>query len=338
MSANLDETKGFVALAFTGAMSKIWHKSGQSIDAEAARIGRPLTLAETFKLGGADYEVIKAPLCYQVKATSGDHFLTYPNRFAHVRVDTGAAVGMGSGNYKLVQASDIRDTLQQYIDADPRFSLTTVGALDDGWRLWAQLQFDGDYVVAGDKHTRHLLLSTTFDTSASTVGKMSVTRVVCENTFNGALGEASPEINIRHNTKFDADIARRQLSAIAQGFEAYKAMGDALALTTMTKDQLSTFVRDMLDIPADAKKEDVSKRKLNQRQAIIDALLISANERAVTVERGVDAFTALQAITRYVDHDRNDDDTEGRLFGSGAALKDKALGLLLPMLKDKVAA
>jgi hypothetical protein len=46
----------------------------------------------------------------------------------------------------------------------------------------------------------------------------------------------------------------------------------------------------------------------------------------------------LQAITRYVDHDRNNDDTEGRLFGSGAALKDKALGLLLPMIADKVAA
>jgi phage/plasmid-like protein (TIGR03299 family) len=307
-----------------------------------------LTLAETFKLGGADYHVVKAPLCYQVPATPGDppafrvspagRFLTYPNRFAHVRVDTSAAVGMGSGNYKLVQPSDLQATLAQYIEADPRFSLTTVGALDDGKRIWAQLQFDGAYEVAGDKHTRHLLLSTTFDASASTVGKMSTTRVVCENTFNGALGETAPQINIRHNVTFSADKARRDLSAIAQGFEAYKAMGDALALTTLTREQLSTFIRDVLDIPADAKKEDVSTRKLNQRQAIIDALLISANERAVTVERGVDAFTALQAITRYVDHDRNDGDTEGRLFGSGAALKDKALGLLLPMLKDKVAA
>jgi phage/plasmid-like protein (TIGR03299 family) len=333
MSANLDTTLGFVALAFTGPMSQIWHKSGQSIDAEVARVGRPLTLVETFKLGGADYHVVKRDLEY-----SHDGVMhPYPDRFAHVRVDTGAPVGMGSGKYKLVQPADIQATLAQYIEADPRFSLTTVGALDEGKRIWAQLQFDGTYEVAGDKHKRHLLLSTTFDASASTVGKMSTTRVVCENTFNGALDEAAPQINIRHNATFSADKARRDLSVIAQGFEAYKAMGDALALTTLTREQLSAFIRDVLDIPADAKKEDVSTRKLNQRQAIIDALLISANERAQGID-AVDAFTALQAITRYVDHDRNDDDTESRLFGSGAALKDKALGLLLPMIADKVAA
>jgi hypothetical protein len=52
----------------------------------------------------------------------------------------------------------------------------------------------------------------------------------------------------------------------------------------------------------------------------------------------VEKVPLLEAITRYVDHTRDQDDTESRLFGSGAALKDKAWQLLLPRIADKVAA
>ena len=64
------------------------------------------------------------------------------------------------------------------------------------------------------------------------------------------------------------------------------------------------------------------------RQAIIDALRVSCTERNLPEREPVDAFTTLQALTRYVDHTRDSDDTESRLFGSGAALKAKGMALL----------
>jgi hypothetical protein len=50
----------------------------------------------------------------------------------------------------------------------------------------------------------------------------------------------------------------------------------------------------------------------------------------------------LQAITRYVDHDRAAQGGQvgqfaSAQFGSGDALKGKALNLLVPLVKDKVA-
>jgi hypothetical protein len=107
----------------------------------------------------------------------------------------------------------------------------------------------------------------------------------------------------------------------------------------MSPDELRFFIRDALDIPVDAKPDDVSTRKKNQRAAIIEALMVSADERNQAVKT-MDAFTAFQGLTRYVDHERDVDDTEGRLFGSGAGLKDKALSFLMamPALAEKVAA
>lgn len=344
MSANLDTTLGFVALAFTGPRSKIWHGTGQSIDQKAVELGRPLTFEELWSLAGCNFQVEKVPLVIDLASGQYDHIepakrmLAYPDRFANVRTDVGAPLGIVSDQYQLVQPAEIRDTFEAYTKADERFQITTVGALNGGRRIWAQLQFNGPQTVAGDAHTAKLLLSTTFDASGCTRGKGVMTRVVCENTIAAADGEVSPTISVRHSTKFDAHKARRDLAKVCAGFERFKAMGDALAGDKMTGEELSGFIRDVLDIPRDAKKEDVSTRKLNQRQAIIDAMLISCNERAVNAKAGsVDAFTALQAVTRYVDHDRDAGNDENRLFGSGMALKQKALGLLLPRIKDKVA-
>ena len=56
-------------------------------------------------------------------------------------------------------------------------------------------------------------------------------------------------------------------------------------------------------------------------------------------------WSALQAVTRYADHDRSvqkGDQSESvarfssAQFGTGDAIKGKAMGLLMPMIKDRV--
>jgi hypothetical protein len=81
---------------------------------------------------------------------------------------------------------------------------------------------------------------------------------------------------------------------------------------------------------------------MNQFSALRSAY--SATVREGT-ERGT-VWTALNAVTRYVDHDRstrNGDNQESARFdsaqfGSGAALKAQAWNLLMPLVRDKVAA
>lgn len=125
-----------------------------------------------------------------------------------------------------------------------------------------------------------------------------------------------------------------------QCFAQFKAMGDALAQNEMAKDEVSAFFKTCLDIPFEAHPADISGRKLNQFTAL-------SNAYRTTIAEGTPAGTAwaaLNAITRYVDHDRSTrggaSEGEARLlssqFGSGAALKEKAMGLLMPRIADKV--
>ena len=328
MAHDLDMSLGFPALAFAGSRDSIWHKLGQSVDEQETKIGRKLTAAEWFKLAGCDYTVRKVALEF----SADGEMQVYPDRFAHVRNDTHKPVGMGSSGYQLVQPVDLQITLEQYQSVDSRFEFTTVGSLNDGKRIWAQLQFNGEMTVAGDAHKAHLLASTSFDSGSSTTFQGAMTRVVCANTIAAAFGESAPVIRIRHSGVFSPERARKELAALCQGFDKFKVMGDALAQRKMAPEELGFFLGDVLDIPRDATKNEVSTRKQNQRQAIIDALRISCSERGLLEREPVDAFTTLQALTRYVDHGRDADDTESRLFGSGAALKAKAMALLVPLV------
>jgi hypothetical protein len=96
-----------------------------------------------------------------------------------------------------------------------------------------------------------------------------------------------------------------------------------------------------LDIPADAKPADISTRKQNIARDLVGAYNATKVERNSTQD---DVWSALQAVTRYVDHDRTVRGSDGTpdsllasrfeagTWGSGDDLKGKALGLLLPMV------
>jgi hypothetical protein len=114
-----------------------------------------------------------------------------------------------------------------------------------------------------------------------------------------------------------------------------------LAANEMARSEVSDLFKSLLDIPFDTKWADVSTRKQNQFRDMSDAYRTSVREGAPDGS----AWAALNAITRYVDHDRSTRSAdssadEARLlssqFGSGAALKAQAMDLLLPRIRDKV--
>src|SRR5262249_54016343 len=149
--------------------------------------------------------------------------------------------------------------------ADPRFSLDVAGSLNRGEIIWATARYDGDTTVAGDKHVARLLMTTSFDSTMATINRATMTRVVCNNTLNCALADKQKSfVRTRHNTKFNAQRVGSELARIAQGFEAYKVMGNAMAQVHLDKEQVSKLFKVVLDIPFDAKKEDVGARKMNQ--------------------------------------------------------------------------
>jgi phage/plasmid-like protein (TIGR03299 family) len=262
-----------------------------------------------------------------------------------VRQDNGHVLGLASDQYQVVQPGDVLEWFEKYISVDDRFHLDAAGVLHGGEQLWATARFNGDLMVAGDKHTARLLMSTSYDLSKPTINQATTERAVCNNTLNVAWADKRAVIRTSHRTRFDGDSVHRELGQIAQSFATYKAMGDAMAQTSMAMDEVSRFFKGVLDIPVEAKKEDISTRKLNQFDDLKRAWNVTRRERNDSGKPETDVWSALQAVTRYVDHDRAVKSGEmgeevsrfaAAQFGSGDALKGKAMGILMPLIRDKV--
>jgi phage/plasmid-like protein (TIGR03299 family) len=336
MAHNIDMTNGRANMAFIGNRNDIWHRLGQQMPANAS-------IDDWARQAGLNWEAIKVPAIASLNGAQFDHipaakrFVEVEDRNFIVRSDNGHPLGYVSDRYQPVQPREVLDWFQRYIAVDDRFALDVAGSLKSGEIIWATATFNGGLDIAGDKHVARVLMTTTFDGTGSTINRGCMTRVVCNNTLDIALVEKGATIRTRHSTRFDAGKVGRELAQVAKGFAQYKAVGDALAQAEMAKDQVSNFFKQVLDIPFDAKQDDISTRKLNQFRSLSQAYKTSVREGAPDGS----AWAALNAITRYVDHDRTSGSDEQKFlsaeFGSGAAMKEQAMGLLLPLIKDKVA-
>jgi phage/plasmid-like protein (TIGR03299 family) len=348
MAHNLDTTTGRHAIAFMGDRNDIWHRHGQAMQAGQS-------IDDWSKAAGLDWQAIKVPALADLRALSAT---AWPRDFKEsagvaradgrhfvVRSDNGHILSPStvSDVYQPVQPRAMLDWFQRYISVDDRFQLDVAGALKKGEIIWATATYRDAPKVAGEAHVMRMLMSTTFDLTASTINKGTTVRVVCNNTLDTALADGSKSVvKTRHNTKFDPARVGAELARIAGGFDAYKAMGDAMAMVEMSETDLKTFFRGVLEIPFDATAEDISKRKLNCYGELSSALTRTRGER--NEPRGhASAWTALQAVTRWVDHEKtvrngHGNPEEARLvasqFGSGSDTKDRAVALLTAMAPD----
>jgi phage/plasmid-like protein (TIGR03299 family) len=324
MAHNIDN------IAFMGSRNDVWHRLGKEMAAG-------MSIDDWAKAAGLDWTADKR----EVFSHDGEYHPCEGWR-AIVRSDTKHCLGIASDRYQPVQPRDILDWFERYIAVDERFQLDVAGSLKYGEIIWATATYRDPLEIAGDKHVPRVLMTTTFDGTGSTINQGTMTRVVCNNTLNVALADKRALVRTRHNTRFDPARVGAELAQIASGFSEYKKMGDALAQVEMAKDETSKFFRACLDIPFDATTADVSTRKLNQFQALNNAYRATVNEGT----QPHTAWTALNTITRYVDHDRT---TRGNgvsaeekqftsaQFGSGAALKSKAVELLLAKMEATLA-
>jgi phage/plasmid-like protein (TIGR03299 family) len=336
MAHNIDMTNGRANIAFLGDRADIWHRLGQEMQ-------DGMSIPQWAAAAGLDWTAIKVPALAALSGPLFDHLdastrmrVVEERKFV-VRSDNGRPLGYVSDQYQPVQPVEVLEWFQQYIGVDERFKLDVAGSLKNGEIIWATASYADSLNIVGEEHKARLLMTTTFDGSGATINKATMTRVVCNNTLDAALSDKKATIRTRHNTRFDAVRVGRELATIAAGFEHYKAMAEGMVAIQQSQADVSNFFKAMLDIPFDAKQPDISTRKMNQFKELGQAY-------RETVAEGTQpgtAWTALNSITRWVDHEksvRGENKVEAQVlsanFGTGAAMKAKAVGLLMPDLRQ----
>lgn len=324
---------GRYEMAFSGDRNNIWHRHGQQVDGS-----KPLDY--WFEQAGM-FEAEKRQAYYflgngEQRPVDGQFFI--------VRKDNDFVLSPSvTSQYQIHQPREIAETFDDLIKVDDRFQWSAMGTILGGARMWCCASFNGDLTVGGDHHKAYLLSTTAFDKSAASQSNVSFVRSVCENTIQAALSGAANTIVTRsHRSAYDAQAVRSMLAQVAQSVDKFKAVGDAMATVELAAQDVSNFFKAVLDIPFDAKRDDISTRKYN----IFDGLRTAYRSTVGEGTQSGKVWTALQAVTRYVDHDRSvrsngvsEDNARfvAANFGTGDSMKQKAWNLLLPLVKDKVA-
>ena len=317
-------------IAFLGSRADVWHHlgsemvPGQSLEVWAQE-------------AGLNWAAVKVPALADCSSL-GQGLRPMRDRSFVVRSDTAAPLGYVSGEddgegYRIVQPAEVLDWFQRYIGVDERFALDTAMSLKGGALIAVTAKFNGALNVLGEDHKARLLMTTSFDGSASTINQMTMTRVVCKTTLNVALTDKRAAIKTRHSSAFDAAKVGAELAGLAASVEGYRAMADAMVAIHLTARQVSDMFKSLLAIPFDAEQEDISTKKMN----VFSALVTSYQETVAEGTPPGTAWTALNAVTRFVDHERatrgGASPLEARFlsaqFGSGASLKAQAHKLLL---------
>lgn len=323
----IDESNNRANMAYTGKTP--WHGLGQVLPSDA-------TIEQWKQAAGLTWHIQKRPIFYGVENPDGSREpRVIANRWAHVRSDTQAEIGIGSDRFELVQPGDTLEFFRELVEGS-RFSIETAGALNGGAKIWALARCNLSLTVGGsDVIKPYLLLATSNDGKMSTVADFTSVRVVCNNTLTLAVGANGGKASIRvpHSRKFDADEVKSQLGLIDDRLESFASDVDALADRRVSDDEA---VKYFISLYAKTdNKGNVTNEKTLQS---VTAKLMRAYRRGPGAEletaRGT-AWGLVNAVTNYVDFSTRARSDENRFssgqFGNGAGIKSEAFSKALAL-------
>jgi phage/plasmid-like protein (TIGR03299 family) len=313
----IDTTTGTAAMAFAGQTP--WHGLGQALTPDAS--------IETWtNEAGLNYTVKESPVLFQTDAA------TMPEEFKGRKVlhrsDTGAALAVVSDGYRVVQPSEVMGFFGKLVELGG-FQMETAGVLSYGRRVWALAKVnEGADIVEGDTVRPYVLLGTSYDGTMATVAKFTSIRVVCNNTITAALGrENAGTVRVLHSERFDPDAVRLELGIVGDNWERFLIQSRKLSGDTMGQLEADAFVSALLQPYHTSKMELNQTRGYKRIMELFNGQAIGADIPGVAGTR----WAMLNAVTELVDHERgrsNNTRIESAWFGTGAALKNKALELL----------
>jgi len=317
MAHMIDTTTGTAAMAFAGQTP--WHGLGQALTPDAS--------IETWtNEAGLNYTVKESPVLFQTDAATNPE--EFKGRKVLHRSDTGAALAVVSDGYRVVQPSEVMGFFGKLVELGG-FQMETAGVLSYGRRVWALAKVnEGADIVEGDTVRPYVLLGTSYDGTMATVAKFTSIRVVCNNTITAALGrENAGTVRVLHSERFDPDAVRLELGIVGDNWERFLIQSRKLSGETMAQIEADAFVSALLQPYHTSKMELNQTRGYKRIMELFNGQAIGADIPGVAGTR----WAMLNAVTELVDHERgrsNNTRIESAWFGTGAALKNKALELL----------
>jgi phage/plasmid-like protein (TIGR03299 family) len=301
-----------------------WHNLGTVT-------GKYMTWAEILAAGGLDFDVNKEQL-FDANGNAVKAYGTF-------RSDNHAFLGAVGETYTVINHAAGFEMIDALVGSVDGAHYETAGVLGAGEMVWGLADLQLTARVGDDVQNGYLLFSTSHDGTLSHTYRTCLTRVVCNNTLNVALGEKTKSVfRIRHskNSVSRLQDAHDALSTIQGDVQTMEQKLNFLATRKVTRESVTDIFDRLFPKRKDADGQDINTTRRANNLAEILAAYESNDGDAFPEQRGT-AYNLLNAITNYTDHSRSAHNAKGNgtgraesaMFGSGDRLKSSALEVIL---------
>lgn len=326
MGHNLSSANGRTKLVYTGATP--WHGLGTKVE-------NALTSEEAIIKAGLNWSVNKKQIQFNI-GTGIPVQKDVPGHFATVRSDTQDALGVVGSKYRVLQNAEAFKFFDSIV-GEKLACFHTVGALGLGEKIWLLAKLPGDFwVTKDDQVEKYLLLTNSHDGSSAVQILATPIRVVCQNTLNIAIRNATTRTSVRHTLNIGSGIReiREQLGLVDSYYRTFEELSKSLVSQQANSIVVEKVLSD-LGLTKDKAKE--STRTDNIRYEILKQFESGRGNRLQGVAGT--KWALFNGVVEWVDYFRSargassDAKTESRtsslLFGSGAQIKQQTLDTLL---------
>ena len=277
---------------------------------------------EVMKMAGLDWTVHSCKIYIDDKSE-------VPDLVANVRSSDNKCLGIVSKNYKIVQNADAFSFMDQVLGEGVTYE--TAGALQGGKRIWVLAHIPGEYKFLDDAADPFLL----FTTSHNGVGSIKVcitpVRVICMNTINLAIHNASRSWSIIHKGLIEQKLENARDTLIASRKYMHALCDEMVELNKikLTQKQVEDYVCKLIPMPLDPSQQ--CRLNVNHKR---DELMNVYLESPDLAHVDKSAYRLINAVSDYATHARPLKMTknfyETRLIGiiDGNNLIDKSYKML----------
>jgi phage/plasmid-like protein (TIGR03299 family) len=334
-----------------------WHREGIVLDSNGEK---GLTIEKALPASGLDWTVRKVPAYAPVSYVPdqetgllipepGADLVAIENRYNVQRESDGKFLGTVGKTWEPTQNLEGFQVVQDLIEeAGGTAWIEAAGSLDGGRKVWVMVHLDDSLQIAGEEYGSWLTFINGHDGRTSVTALVHDERIVCHNTLDIAVGEATGKdgsgriIRVRHTKKAADRIkeARAILGIRSQRLEELAKQGEWLVEQSIDEGEFNTFLDSLMPLPKVPEDKDTTPAytMINNRRGLVkNTWTSSANLEPIRDTR----WGALQAVIEYADHKRvfNSDESQLKaqfgLTSQATEIKDRAYKILK---QDKLAA
>jgi phage/plasmid-like protein (TIGR03299 family) len=292
------------------------------------------------KESNLEWEINASPLMYK---TEGGILIKDDSKKVLYRSDNSVNFGVVGKDFKVVQPRKVLDFYSK-LSKRLNINLEAAGYVKRGALIWGLADLGNNFRIKGQDEVRsHLMFSTANDGTRATNIHFISKRIVCNNMLNFAFNEASNSpyhVRIPHMVEITEQKEAAILEDIIQGVDVhwkeFEKQSCAMAETGMTKDAVLEYFTDLMSVQSrDTGELIVPDSKLKTIEKLLKVYEGGMGQNTRSAKGTL--WGALNAVTRYIDHETNYRSEVSRIqtsqFGTGNSIKNKAFKQAAILLK-----